>query len=340
MIFSPLTKARFQEFCNHRKGYYSLIVFLVMFGVSIFAEFIANDKPLLIYYDSSLYFPIFKNYPETTFGSSLEINTNYRDPYMRKLIHKRGWMVWPLIPYGYDTVNEDLKIPAPSPPNYDNWLGTDDQGRDVLARLIYGFRTAILFAFCLTILTTIIGVIVGAIQGYLGGMVDLLGQRFIEIWSSMPLLFFLIILSSLVEPSFLWLLFMLTLFRWMRIVPIVRAEFLKARHMDYVRAAKIMGGSSFHIMFRHILPNAIVAAMGLIPFIMTSAISTLATLDFLGFGLPLGSPSLGEIITQSRNNLFAPWIGVSVFVTLATLLIALVFVGEALRDILNPQKQK
>lgn len=340
MIFSPLARTRFQEFRQHRKGYYSLMTFLTLFSISLLGEFIANDKPLIIYYNQSLYFPIFKNYPETTFGSTLEINTNYRDPHIKKLIHQKGWMIWPLIPYGYSTVNEDLKIPAPSPPNYDNWLGTDDQGRDVLARLIYGFRTAILFALCLTVFTTVIGIIMGGIQGYLGGMIDLLGQRFMEIWSSMPLLFFLIILSSLVEPTFWWLLFVLSLFRWMRIVPIVRAEFLKARQMDYVKAAKVMGGSTFHIMFRHILPNAIIAAMGLIPFIMTSAISTLATLDFLGFGLPLGSPSLGEIITQSRNNLFAPWIGVSVFLTLSILLISLVFVGEALRDILNPMKRK
>jgi len=337
---SPITRARFQEFRKHRKGYYSLIIFLGMFGISLFAEFIANDKPLFIYYNQGFYFPIFKTYPESTFGSSLEINTNYRDPYIKKLICQKGWMVWPPIPYGYDTVNEDLTTPAPSSPTHENWLGTDDQGRDVLARLIYGFRTAILFGFCLTTLTTLIGTMIGAIQGYMGGMVDLLGQRFIEIWSSMPLLFFLIILSSLVEPSFWWLLFMVTLFRWMRIVPIIRAEFLKARHMDYVRAARIMGGSSFHIMIYHILPNAIVAALGVIPFMMTSAIATLATLDFLGFGLPLGSPSLGEIITQSRNNLFAPWIGISIFFTLSVLLISLVFVGEAIRDTLNPLKRR
>lgn len=338
MAFSPLTRRRLAQFRANRRGYVSFWLFLVLFLVSLFANFIANDKPLLINYDRGYYFPIFQSYPETTFGGEFETETNYRDPFVRSLIAQKGWMIWPPIPYSYNTVNYDLPTPAPSAPSLENLLGTDDQGRDVLARLIYGFRLSILFGFILTLLSSAIGVAAGAIQGYFGGLTDLFFQRFIEIWSGMPVLYLLIILASLVQPNFWWLLTLMLLFSWMALVPVVRAEFLRARTLDYVKAARALGLSTPRIIIRHLLPNAMVATLTFIPFVLNSSITTLTSLDFLGFGLPLGSPSLGEMLSQGKNNLHAPWLGITSFAVLAVTLTLLIFVGEAVRDAFDPRK--
>ena len=338
MAFSPLTKRRLHQFKVNKRGYVSFWIFLILFSLTLFAEFLANDKPLLIQYDDHIYFPIFKEYPETTFGGEFETETNYRDPYVRDLIDKKGWMIWPLIPYSYNTVNYDLPVPAPAPPSKENWLGTDDQGRDVLARLIYGFRISVLFGLTLTFFSSIIGVAAGAVQGYFGGFTDLVFQRFMEIWSGMPVLYLLIILASLVQPNFWWILSLMLLFSWMALVPVVRAEFLRARNFDYVKAARALGLATPRIITRHVLPNAMVATLTFIPFILNGSISTLTSLDFLGFGLPLGSPSLGEMINQGKNNLQAPWLGITSFVVLALMLTLLIFIGEAVRDAFDPRK--
>jgi len=340
MAFSPLTLRRLAQFKANKRGYVSFWIFLVLFFSTLFAEFIANDKPLLVKYESHYYFPIFKEYPETTFGGDFETETNYRDPFVRELINKKGWMVWPPIPYSYNTVNYDLPVPAPAPPSRENWLGTDDQGRDVLARLIYGFRISVLFGLTLTLCSSLVGVAAGAVQGYFGGLTDLLFQRFIEIWSGMPVLYLLIILASLVQPNFWWLLTLMLLFSWMALVSVVRAEFLRARNLDYVKAARALGLSTPRIIVRHVLPNAMVATLTFMPFILNTSITTLTSLDFLGFGLPLGSPSLGEMLTQGKNNLQAPWLGVAAFAVLAVMLTLLIFIGEAVRDAFDPRKAR
>ncbi|MBI2707972.1 MAG: ABC transporter permease [Proteobacteria bacterium] len=338
MAFSPLTLRRLSQFKANKRGYISFWIFLALFFVTLFAEFIANDKPLLVKYDGHYYVPVFKEYPETTFGGEFETETNYRDPFVRDLIDKKGWMIWPLIPYSYNTVNYDLPVPAPAPPSRENWLGTDDQGRDVLARLIYGFRISVLFGLTLTLCSSLVGVAAGAVQGYFGGLTDLLFQRFIEIWSGMPVLYLLIILASLVQPNFWWLLSLMLLFSWMALVPVVRAEFLRARNLDYVKAARALGLSTPRIIVRHVLPNAMVATLTFMPFILNSSITTLTSLDFLGFGLPLGSPSLGEMLNQGKNNLQAPWLGMTTFAVLAVMLTLLIFIGEAVRDAFDPRK--
>ncbi|WP_250658339.1 ABC transporter permease [Alkalimarinus coralli] len=335
---NPITQRRIDNFKANRRGYYSLWVFLFLFLFTLFAEFVSNDKPLLVYYDGSVYIPIFNTYTETEFGGDFETEADYRDSYIQDLINDKGWMIWPLIRYSYKTINYDLPVPAPAPPSSENWLGTDDQGRDVVARLIYGFRISILFALSLTFLSTIVGVIVGATQGYYGGKVDLVGQRLIEIWSGLPVLYLLIILSSFVQPSFWWLLGIMLLFSWMGLVDVVRAEFLRARNFEYVRAARALGLSNRGIMFKHMLPNAMVATLTFMPFILTGAIGGLTSLDFLGFGMPLGSPSLGELIAQGKSNLHAPWLGISAFVVLSLMLTLLVFIGEAVRDAFDPKK--
>lgn len=340
MAFSPLTLRRLAQFKANGRGYISFWIFMILFVVTLFAEFLANDKPLLVDYNHHYYFPIFQQYPETTFGGEFETEANYRDPFVQDLIEKKGWMVWPLIPYSYNTVNYDLPVPAPAPPSRDNWLGTDDQGRDVLARLIYGFRISVLFGLTLTLFSSLIGVTAGAIQGYFGGLTDLLFQRFMEIWSGMPVLYLLIILASVVQPNFWWLLGLMLLFSWMSLVPVVRAEFLRARNLDYVKAARALGLSTSRIIYRHVLPNAMVATLTFVPFILNGSITTLTSLDFLGFGLPLGSPSLGEMLNQGKNNLQAPWLGVTVFVVLAVMLTLLIFIGEAVRDAFDPRKSK
>lgn len=337
---NPLTKERWSRFRAHKRGYWSLWLFAVLFFISLFAEVIANDKPLLIRFDANWYFPIVEQYTETEFGGEFESEADYTDPYVADLIETDGFMIWPIIRFSYDTINYNLAGPAPSPPDRVNWLGTDDKGRDVMARIIYGFRVSVLFGFALTIISTIIGVIVGACQGYYGGWVDLFGQRFIEVWSGMPTLFLLIILSSFVEPNFWWLLGIMVLFSWMGLVGVVRAEFLRCRNFDYVRAAQALGVGDGRIMLRHMLPNAMVASLTMMPFILSGSVTTLTSLDFLGFGLPAGSPSLGELLAQGKTNLQAPWLGLSAFVVLSIMLSLLVFVGEAVRDAFDPHHQR
>lgn len=335
---SPLTRRRLQNFRANRRGYYSLWVFATLFGISLFAEVIANDKPLIVFYANQLHLPILFAYPETAFGGEFASEADYRDPYVKELINEEGWMLWPPVRYSYETINYDLPGPAPSAPTAENWLGTDDQGRDVLARLIYGFRISVLFGLTLTLVSSLIGILAGAIQGYFGGWIDLLFQRFIEIWSGLPVLFLLLILSSVVEPSFWWLLGLMLLFSWMALVGVVRAEFLRARNFEYVRAARALGVGDFTTIIRHVLPNAMVATLTFLPFILNSSITTLTSLDFLGFGLPPGSASLGELLAQGKANLHAPWLGISAFLVLALMLSLLIFIGEAARDAFDPRK--
>jgi microcin C transport system permease protein len=337
---SPLTRRRLANFRANRRGFWSLWIFLALFVLSLFAEFIANDRPLLVDYDGHLYFPVLVDYPETAFGGEFPTAADYRDPYLRQRIADHGWAVWPPIPFSYNTINYELPHPAPSPPDGVDWLGTDDQGRDVLARLIYGFRISVLFGLTLTILSSIIGVAAGAIQGYYGGLTDLMFQRVIEVWSGLPVLYLLIILSSIVQPNFWWLLGIMLLFSWMSLVDLVRAEFLRARNFDYVRAARALGVSNPVIIVRHVLPNAMVATITFMPFILNGSITTLTSLDFLGFGLPPGSPSLGELLAQGKNNLQAPWLGFTSFAVLAVMLSLLIFIGEAVRDAFDPRKLK
>jgi len=337
-MMNPINQRRLENFKSNRRGYWSLWIFSFIFIFTLFAEFISNDKPLLIYYDNSVYLPIINTYTETDFEGDFETEADYRDSYIQDLINSKGWMIWPMIKYSYRTINYDLPVPAPAPPSLENWLGTDDQGRDVVARLIYGFRISILFALTLTFFSTVIGVVVGAVQGFYGGKIDLVGQRIIEIWSGLPVLYLLIILSSFVQPSFWWLLGIMLLFSWMGLVDVVRAEFLRARNFEYVRAARALGLNNRGIMFKHMLPNAMVATLTFMPFILTGAIGGLTSLDFLGFGMPLGSPSLGELIAQGKANLHAPWLGISAFLVLSLMLTLLVFIGEAVRDAFDPKK--
>ncbi len=338
MQLTPLNQRRLENFRANRRGYWSLWLFLGLFIFSLFAELIANDRPILVNYDGQYYVPVFVDYPETVFGGFLETNTVYADPEVREMIEEKGWIIWPLVRFSYDTVNYELQVPAPAPPSELNWLGTDDQGRDVVARLIYGFRISILFGLTLTIFSSVVGVCAGAVQGYFGGITDLAFQRFIEIWSGLPTLYLLIILASVVEPNFWWLLGIMLLFSWMALVGVVRAEFLRARNFDYVRAARALGVGNVGIMYRHILPNAMVATVTFLPFILNGSITTLTALDFLGFGLPAGSPSLGELLNQGKANLQAPWLGMSAFFVLAIMLSLLIFIGEAVRDALDPRK--
>ncbi len=336
--FTPLTQRRLAQFKANKRGLWSFWIFMGLLFVALFANFIANDKPLLVQYKGDYYAPIFKVYPETTFGGDFETETVYREQFVRESIEKDGWMIWPPIRYSYDTINYDLPEPAPSRPQADNWLGTDDQGRDVMARIIYGFRMSVLFGLALTIVSSLIGVAAGAVQGYYGGWVDLIAQRFIEIWSSLPSLYLLIIFSALFVPGFWTLLLILLLFSWTQLVDVVRAEFLRARNFDYVRAARALGVTNGRIILRHVLPNAIVATLTLMPFVLTGSITALTSLDFLGLGLPPGSPSLGEMLAQGKNNLQAPWLGITAFVTLAFMLTLLTFIGEAVRDAFDPRK--
>jgi microcin C transport system permease protein len=355
---SPINRRRWRNFRANGRGYWSLVIFLALFVLSLFAEVIANDKPFMISHDGGIYFPAFKDYSEKDFGGEMDI-ADYRDPYLQNLIaDKGGWMLWPPIRYSYDTINLNLPVPAPAPPTWMltaqqceaanagpdcgglewNWLGTDDQGRDLVARLIYGFRISVLFGLVLTILSSVIGVAAGAVQGYFGGWTDLLFQRFIEIWTSIPTLYLLIILSAVITPSFWVLLGILLLFSWVALVGVVRAEFLRARNFEYVRAAQALGVGTFTIMRRHLLPNATVATLTFMPFILNGSITTLTSLDFLGFGLPPGSASLGELLAQGKANLQAPWLGISGFISIAATLSLLVFIGEAVRDAFDPRK--
>ena len=335
---TPLTKRRLAIFRSSRRGMISLAVFGLLFFVSLFADLLANNKPILIRYDGAFYSPILRDYPETTFGGEFPTNAVYSDEELQKLIGEKGWILWPPIPYSYDTVLKGDGRKALLPPSWAHPLGTDDQARDVLARLIYGFRISVLFGFALTLLSAVIGIFAGAVQGYFGGLVDLLMQRFLEIWSSMPTLYLLIILASFIQPGFWVLLGIMLLFSWMSLVGLVRAEFLRGRNFDYVRAARALGMQNSRIMFRHILPNAMTASLTFLPFILAGSVTTLTSLDFLGFGLPVGSPSLGELLLQGKNNLNAPWLAFTGFFILALMLSLLVFIGEAVRDAFNPRK--
>ena len=336
---SPLTRRRWANFRNHKRGYYSLWIFLGLYLLSLCAEIIANDKPILMSFRGEIYAPVFVEYPETAFGGQLETEANYQDPYVRNLIDEgSGWAIRPIIPWSYRTIDYGIPETAPSPPDARHWLGTDDQARDVLARLIYGFRLSVTFGLLLTLFSSCIGITAGAIQGYFGGWTDLIFQRGIEILQSLPMLYLLIIMSSFLQPGFFTLLGVLMLVSWMTLVHVVRAEFLRARNLDYVRAARTLGLGNRTIMFRHILPNAMVATITFLPFILSSSITILTALDFLGFGMPRGSPSIGELLNQAKNNLYAPWLGIAGFAVMATMLSLLIFIGEAARDAFGPRK--
>ncbi|PNE11750.1 MAG: peptide ABC transporter permease [Beijerinckiaceae bacterium] len=360
---SPINRRRLENFKANKRGYWSFWIFLLLFVLSLFSEFIANDRPLLVAYKGEILLPILHDYPEEKFGGFLA-QTDYRDAVIAKEIREHGFMVWPPIRYSYKTINRQLPVPAPSPPTWMlseaqcraavqriykrpdgtcrdiewNWLGTDDQGRDVLARLLYGFRLSILFGLTLASISSVIGVAAGAVQGYFGGWTDLIFQRLIEIWSSLPELYLLIIIASIIVPSFFVLLGILLLFSWVRLVHVVRAECLRARNFEYVNAARALGLSNGAIIVKHVLPNAMVATLTFLPFVLNSSITTLTALDFLGFGLPPGSPSLGELLLQGKSNLAAPWLGLTGFLVIAIMLSLLVFIGEAVRDAFDPRK--
>jgi microcin C transport system permease protein len=333
-----MSRRRLRNFKANRRGYISLWIFLVLFALSAPAEFIANDKPLIVRFDGELYFPVVSSYAETEFGGEFETEADYRDPFVQELIEEKGWMLWPAVPYDHQTINYDLPTPAPSPPSADNPLGTDDQGRDVLARVIYGFRISVLFGLILTLASSVVGIAAGAVQGYFGGLLDLFFQRFIEIWSGLPTLFILIIVASIIVPNFWTLLAVLFIFSWMSLVGVVRAEFLRVRNFEYIRAARALGVNDRTIMWRHALPNAMVSALTFLPFILTGSITTLTSLDFLGYGLPPGSASLGELLQQGKANMHAPWLGFSGFIAIAVMLSLLIFVFEAVRDAFDPRK--
>ncbi|MCU5773157.1 microcin C ABC transporter permease [Erwiniaceae bacterium BAC15a-03b] len=335
---SPINQARWGRFRHNRRGYWSLWIFAALFVLCLFAELLANDKPLVVHYKDRWYAPVLFDYTETDFGGPLATSADYQDPWLRQRLDNQGWTLWAPIRFADSTINFASSDPFPSPPSAKNWLGTDANGGDVLARILYGTRISLLFGLMLTIVSSVIGVGVGAAQGYFGGKVDLIGQRFIEIWSGMPTLFLIILLSSVVQPGFWWLLAITVIFGWMSLVGVVRAEFLRARNFDYIRAAQAMGVSDSRIMLRHMLPNAMVATLTFLPFILCGSITTLTSLDFLGFGLPLGSPSLGELLLQGKNNLQAPWLGLAGFFSLAILLSLLIFIGEAVRDAFDPSK--
>jgi microcin C transport system permease protein len=359
---SALNRRRWETFKANRRGYWSLWIFLVLFAVSMCAEFIANDKPILVDYEGRFYWPIFQAYPETQFGGVFETEADYRDPVVQKLItDSGGWILWPPIRFSYNTQNKNPPMAFPAKPTWLltkkdcklaveggfhpcnaslewNWLGTDDQGRDVVARVIYGFRISVLFGLVLTLVSSVVGVAAGAVQGYFGGWTDLLFQRFIEIWTSVPQLYLLIIVAAVIEPNFWILLGILLAFSWVALVGVVRAEFLRARNFEYVTAARALGLSNTRIIFKHLLPNAMVATITFMPFILNGSITTLTSLDFLGFGLPPGSPSLGELLAQGKDNLQAPWLGLTAFFVIAIMLSLLIFVGEAVRDALDPRK--
>lgn len=360
-FLSPINQRRWQNFKANRRGYWSLWIFLVLFILSLLAEFVANDKPILASYQGELLVPVLVDYPEEKFGGFLA-QTDYRDPFIAEEINANGWMIWPPIRYSFNTANSFIPHSAPTAPFWSmeegfacsaypqqgedvdcnwgnlNWLGTDDQARDVMARLIYGFRISVLFGLILTIFSAVIGIAAGAVQGYFGGWTDLIMQRFIEIWSSMPVLYILLIIAAVLPPGFWILLFIMLLFSWVSFVGIVRAEFLRARNFEYVNAARALGVGNATIMFRHLLPNAMVATLTFLPFILSGSITTLTSLDFLGFGLPPGSPSLGELIAQGKRNLEAPWLGLTAFVVISLMLSLLIFVGEATRDAFDPRK--
>ena len=358
---SPINQRRLANFRANRRGYWALMVFSLLFVVTMFSEFIANDRPIIASYKGEILFPVFADYPEEKFGGFLPV-TDFRDPTIRDEVLANGWMIWPPVRYSFQTVNNDIPESAPAKPSwmYDkqtrcaryalgvddpactignwNWLGTDDQARDVLARVLYGFRISVLFGLLLTASSAVIGVSAGAVQGYFGGWTDLTLQRLIEIWSAVPLLYLLLIVSRILPPGFWMLLLIMMVFSWVNFVGVVRAEFLRARNFEYVAAARALGVPDRTIMWRHLLPNAMVATLTFLPFILNGSISTLTALDFLGYGLPPGYPSLGELLAQGQNNLKAPWLGMTGFFSIAIMLSLLVFIGEATRDAFDPRK--
>ncbi len=338
-MISPLNQRRWRQFKRNRRAWFSLCIFLVLFGTSLVAEVVANDKPLMMSHNGSLWFPAIFSYTEEELGGELPIEALFWDPYVEELIEESGgWMLWPPIPFSYDTPDMFIETAAPAHPSRRHWLGTDDAGKDTVARLIYGFRLSVLFGLALTAISGTFGIFIGALQGYFGGYIDLIGQRFVEVWTGLPMLLLLIVLASIVEPNVFWLLGTVAAFSWMTVVSVVRAEFLRTRNFDYVRAAKALGDNDLYIMVHHVLPNAMTAALTFLPFMLSIAVTTLTSLDFLGFGLPAGSPSLGELLAQGKANLHAPWLGITGFVTLGVMLTLLIFIGEGVRDAFDPRR--
>lgn len=337
---TPLARRQWLRFRRHRLGYVSLWLLLVIFTLSMGADLLAGQKPLMVVFRGHLVFPLLESVPETFYGGDFETEANYLDPYVQELIHKEGWLLMPPIPYSPVAPASDLQGAAPTPPDSYHWLGTDDAGHDVVSRLLHGTRVSLLFGLILTLITSVIGIVVGVVQGYFGGMIDLIGQRGLEIWGGLPTLYLLIILSSIVQPDFGWLLLITIIFGWTQLVGLVRAETLRVRNFDYIRAAKALGASPARIIFRHILPNALTASLTFLPFITAGGVTTLTALDFIGFGLPPGSASLGDLLKQGKENLYAPWLGLSGFFTLGILLSALIFIGEAARDALDPRQER
>jgi microcin C transport system permease protein len=334
------TARAWRRFRRHRLGYWSLVIFSVLVVLSLVAELISNDKPLLVKYEGRYYVPLVHDYPETTFGGDFHTPTDYLDPFIQQKLSADGnWAIYTINRYGPETLNYFAESPNPSAPTRVNWLGTDDRGRDMLAQLLYGFRVSVLFALALTVVGVVLGVLAGAIQGFFGGKTDLAFQRFIEIWGSMPELYLLIIFSAVFAPSVALLLVLLSLFGWMGLSDYVRAEFLRNRQLDYVKAARALGVSNWQIIWRHILPNSMTPVVTFLPFRMGAAILALTSLDFLGLGVPPGTPSLGELLSQGKNNIDAWWISISTFLTLVITLLLLTFMGDALRDALDPRKQ-
>ncbi len=340
MKLNPINRARWLRFRNNRRGFWSLWIFVILLLLALLSNVIANEKPLLVRYQNQLYLPFMVNYSETTFGGELKTATDYQDPFVVKQLESHGWVIWAPLRQSFNSINFSTQQPFPSPPSRQNLLGTDSNGHDVLAEILYGMRISLFFGVLLTLLSSLIGMVAGAIQGYYGGKIDLWGQRFIEVWAGMPTLFLIILLSSVVQPNFWWLLLISVLSGWMILVGVVRAEFLRTRNFDYIRAAQAMGVADRTIMLRHMLPNATVATLTFMPFILCGSITTLASLDFLGFGLPIGSPSLGALLLEGKNNLQAPWLGISAFMVLAVLLSLLIFIGEAVRDAFDPSQTR
>ena len=340
MNFS-LSKAhpeQIKAFKKNKRALISFYIFLILFVISLLSEFIANDKPLILKYQNNFYFPIFKTYMDKDFGGDFPTPADYKDPFIIKNIEQNGWMLMPIIPFSFNTVDYDINVPTPSAPDAKHWLGTDDEGRDIVARILYGFRLSVIFSFLLTLISSIIGIITGAIQGYFGGKIDLIFQRVMEIWETLPQLFIIIIIASIFTPSFWSLLIILIAFSWLSLTGLVRAEFLRTRNMEYVKAARAMGASNFRIMFRHILPNAVIATITFVPFLLAEGITALTALDFLGLGLPAEYPSLGDLVRQGKDNLQAPWIGITIFIVLSMLLSLLIFIGEGVRDAFDTRK--
>ena len=335
---NTLLANKWAVFCKNRRAFWALIILCSIFILSLFAEIIANDQPLLIKYQDNYYFPTFKTYSEQIFGGDFPTPTDYRDPYIREQIQNNGWMVFPLLQYSFNTVDYNLKTPTPSAPTSKHWLGTDDEGRDIVSRILYGLRLSIVFAVILTSISSLFGIVSGAIQGYFGGKIDLFFQRLLEIWEALPQLFVLIIIASIFEPTFWSLLLIMLAFNWMSLTGVVRAEFLRTRNFEFVKAAKALGVGNVRIMFRHILPNAIVASITYIPFLLSEAIVALTALDFLGLGLSHDYPSLGDLVRQGKDNLQAPWIGISIFIVLSSLLTMLIFIGEGVRDAFDSRR--